>query len=201
MEIRSDIVDSDEFNLPLLDGMTELRLHCQEVLPIPIIFSMESGHSVDWDRQVNKELQDIEFMNLLKQSQIYGSVLVSRGLNMKRDIARLRRLVRRWNSATHTFFFAQGKATVTLKDVEKILLLLLVGCKQPWPIVLVEGSEGIIEQLYTGYGGHDAPPCNKHSRFAAWVRYFENFEGTLVRHVAFVVYWLSHYALTEPLII
>ena len=50
MEIRSDIVDSDEFNLPLLDGMTELRLHCQEVLPIPIIFSMESGHSVDWDR-------------------------------------------------------------------------------------------------------------------------------------------------------
>ena len=106
MEIRSDIVDFDEFNLPLLDGMTELRLHRQEVLPIPIIFSMESGHSVDWDRWVNKELQDIEFMNLLKQSQIYGSVLVSRGLNMKRDIARLRRLVRRWNSATHTFFFA-----------------------------------------------------------------------------------------------
>ena len=72
-----------------------------------------------------------------------------------------------------------------------------MGCKQPWPIVLVEGSEGIIEQLYTGYGGHDAPPCNKHSRFATWVRYFENFEGTLVRHAAFVVYWLSRYALTE----
>ena len=89
MEIRSDIVDSDEFNLPLLDGMTELRLRYQKVLPIPIIFSMESGHSVDWDRWVNKELQDIEFMNLLKRSQIYGSVLVSRGLNMKRDIARL----------------------------------------------------------------------------------------------------------------
>ena len=142
-------------------------------------------------------MQDIEFANLLKRSRIYGSVLVSHGLNMKRDIAKLRRLVCRWNSATHTFFSAWGEATVTLKDVEKILLLLLVGCKQPWPIVLVEGSEGIIEQLYTGYGGHDAPPCNKHSRFAAWVRYFENFEGTLVRHAAFVVYWLSRYALTE----
>ena len=86
---------------------------------------------------------------------------------MKKDIAELRRLVRRWNSATHMFFFAWGEATVTLEDVDKILLLSLVGCKQPWPIVLVEGSEGIIEQLYIGYGGRDAPPCNKHSRFAA----------------------------------
>nr|POE80492.1 hypothetical protein CFP56_25205 [Quercus suber] len=120
MEIGSDIVDSDEFNLPSLNGVTELRLRRQE-----------------------------------------------------------------------------GEAIVTLEDVEKILLLPLVGCKWPWPIVLVEGSEGIIKQLYTGYGGRDAPPCNKHSRFTAWVRYFENFKGTLVRHTAFVVHWLSHYALTE----
>ena len=77
---------------------------------------------------------------------------------------------------------------VTLEDVEIFLLFLLVDCKQPWPIVLVEGSEDIIEQLYTGYGGRDAPPCNKHSRFVAWVRYFENFEGALVHNVAFVVY-------------
>ena len=61
----------------------------------------------------------------------------------------------------------------------------------------VEGSEGIIEQLYIGYGGRDVPPCNKHSRFAVWVRYFENFEGTLVRCATFVVYWLSCYVLTE----
>ena len=86
---------------------------------------------------------------------------------MKKDIARLRHLVRKWNSATHTFFFAWGEATINLEDVEKILLLPLVGCKWPWPIVLVEGSEGIIEELYTGYSGCDAPSCNKHSRFAA----------------------------------
>lgn len=158
---------------------------------------MECGHSVDWDRWVDSELQDIEFVNLLKRSRIYGSVLVSHGLNMKKDIAGLRHLVRRWNSATHTFFFACGKATVTLEDVEKILLLPLVGCRRPWPIMSVEGSEGIIGQLYTGYGGCDAPPCNKHSRFAAWVRHFENFDGTLVRRAAFVVYWLSRYVLTE----
>ena len=88
---------------------------------------------------------------------------------MKKDIVGLRRLVRRWNSATHTFFFAWGKATITLEDVEKILLLPLVGCRRPWPIVSVEWSESIIEQLYTSYGGCDVPPCNKHSRFAAWV--------------------------------
>ena len=118
MEIGSDIVDFDEFNLPPLDSMIELRLHREEVLPVPIIFSMEYGHSVDWDRQVDSELQDIEFVNLLKQSQIYGSVLVSRGLDMKKDIAGLQRLVRRWNSATRTFFFAWGEATVTFEDVE-----------------------------------------------------------------------------------
>ena len=84
METVSNIVDSDKFNLPPLDGMIELQLHCQEVLPVPIIFSMECGHSIDWDCWVDRDLQDIEFVNLLKRSQIYGSVLVSRGLNMKK---------------------------------------------------------------------------------------------------------------------
>ncbi|KAK7838253.1 hypothetical protein CFP56_020067 [Quercus suber] len=143
MEIGSDIMDFDEFNLPLSDSRTELQLHRQE-------------------------------------SRIYGNVLVSRGLNMKKDIVELRHLVRRWNSATQTFFFSWGEATITSEDVEKILLLPLVGCKWPWSIVSVEGSEGIIKQLYTSYGGRDVPPCNKHSQFAIWVRYFENFKGTLV---------------------
>ncbi|KAK9987050.1 hypothetical protein SO802_032001 [Lithocarpus litseifolius] len=128
IEIGSDIVDSDEFNLPLPDSMAELRLRRQE------------------------------------QSQIYGSVLVSHGLNMKKDIAGLRRLVRRWNLATHTFFFAWSEATITLEDIEKILLLPLVGCRRLWSIMSVEGSEGIIEQLYTGYGGRDVPPFS-------WERY------------------------------
>ena len=66
MEIRSNIVDSDEFNFRLSNSMTELRLRRQEVLPIPIIYSMECGHFVDWDRWVDNELQDIEFVNLLK---------------------------------------------------------------------------------------------------------------------------------------
>ena len=109
MEIGSDIVDSDEFNLLLPDSMTELRLRRQEVFPIPIIFSMECGRFVDWDHWVDSELQDIEFANLLKQSRIYGSILMSRGLNIKKDIAGLQRLVRRWNSATHTFFFCLGR--------------------------------------------------------------------------------------------
>ena len=64
MEIGSDIVDSDEFNLPPSGYVTELRLHRQEVLPIPIIFSMACGHSIDWDRWIDRKLQDIEFVNL-----------------------------------------------------------------------------------------------------------------------------------------
>ena len=106
-------------------------------------------------------------------------------------------MVHRWNSATYTFFFAWGEATITLEDVEKILLLPLVGCRWPWLIVSIEGSEGIIEQLCTGYGGRDVLPCNKHSRFTAWVQYFKNFKGTLVHRAAFVVYWLRRYVLIE----
>ena len=30
-----------------------------------------------------------------------------------------------------------------------------------------------------------------------WIRYFENFEGTPVRRIAFVAYWLSRYVLTK----
>ena len=56
MEIRSNIVDSDEFNLPPSDSMIELRLRLQEVLPVPIIFSMECGQSVDWEWWVDSEL-------------------------------------------------------------------------------------------------------------------------------------------------
>ena len=50
METGSDIVDFDEFNLPPPDSITEPQLCRQEVLPVPIIFSMECGHSVNWDR-------------------------------------------------------------------------------------------------------------------------------------------------------
>lgn len=49
MEIWFDIVDSDEFNLLPPDGMIELLLRPQEVLPVPIIFSMTCGHSNIWD--------------------------------------------------------------------------------------------------------------------------------------------------------
>ena len=68
MEIGSDIVDSDEFNLPQPNSMTELRLCLQEVLPVPIIFSMECGHFVDWDLWVDSELQDIKCVNLFQKS-------------------------------------------------------------------------------------------------------------------------------------
>ena len=50
METGPDIVDFDEFNLPPPDSITELQLCRQEVHPVPIIFSMECGHSVNWDR-------------------------------------------------------------------------------------------------------------------------------------------------------
>ena len=50
METGSDIVDFDEGNLPPPDSITEPQLCRQEVLPVPIIFSMECGHSVNWDR-------------------------------------------------------------------------------------------------------------------------------------------------------
>ena len=84
MEIGSNIVDLDESNFLPPNGVIELWLRRQEVLPIPIIFSMECGHFIDWDRRVDKELQEVEFVNLLMWSQIYSSALVAHNLNMQK---------------------------------------------------------------------------------------------------------------------
>lgn len=66
------------------------------------------------------------------------------------------------SSNPHLLYFL-GEATVTLEDIEKILLLSLVGHRLSWLIMLVEGSKDIIKQLYKGNGGCNASPCNKHS--------------------------------------
>lgn len=55
------------------------------------------------------------------------------------------------------------KSEYQQEDIEKILLLPLVGHRLSWLIMLVEGSEDIIKQLCKGYEGCNASPCNKHS--------------------------------------
>ena len=44
-----------------------------------------------------------------------------------KDLFNLRHLVRRWCTATHTFFFSCSEITVTLEDVANQLLLPVLG--------------------------------------------------------------------------
>ena len=55
---------------------------------------------------------------------------------MFRDTEPLREVLRRWCPATHTFFFAWGKLTLTLEDIANHWMLPILGDFSPSVIVL-----------------------------------------------------------------
>ncbi len=77
-------------------------------------------------------------------------------LSMYCDIQGLRQFVRCWNPATHTFFLAWGEVTITLEDIERILLLPCLGDNDPTTINLTVEETKWEDTLYLGFGGREA---------------------------------------------
>uniref|UniRef100_A0A2N9GJL1 Aminotransferase-like plant mobile domain-containing protein n=1 Tax=Fagus sylvatica TaxID=28930 RepID=A0A2N9GJL1_FAGSY len=138
---------------PPPSGLMELRIRRRELLAVPIDFMFPYGHSQSWNDWVDKELQDDEFVSCLRRANIYSAVLLSRGSDMYRDIQGLRQLVRRWNPATHTFFLAWGEVTITLEDIERILLLPCLGDNDLTAINLTVEETRWEDAFYLGFGG------------------------------------------------
>jgi len=63
------------------------------------------------------------FMAALQQAGVLKAVVLSHYLSNYRDLFNLRHLVRRWCTATYTFFLSYGKIILTLEDVANQLLL------------------------------------------------------------------------------
>lgn len=92
---------------PLPDRVMHLRLQRGEFRPAPIHFHFACGHSNFWSDWVDFELSDPAFISTLKKVSIHSSILLSRGLEMYRDILSIRQLVRCWSIETHTFVLGE----------------------------------------------------------------------------------------------
>uniref|UniRef100_A0A2N9FRT1 Aminotransferase-like plant mobile domain-containing protein n=1 Tax=Fagus sylvatica TaxID=28930 RepID=A0A2N9FRT1_FAGSY len=112
-------------------------------------------------------------------------------LSMYRDIQGLRQFVRCWNPATHTFFLAWGEVTITLEDIERILLLPCLGDNDPTTINLTVEETKWEDTLYLGFGGREASLGGQKARLNYWIQHFQNHHTCWVRRSAFVVYLLS----------
>ena len=97
------------------------------MLAVSLVFDFQCLRAAGWEAWIDTELANREFCDRLKQAGVLRSVLISRSSNMFWDTEVLQQLVRRWCPSTHTFFFAHGKLTVTLEDVENHWLLPILG--------------------------------------------------------------------------
>ena len=93
---------------------------------------------------------------------------------MYRNIQGLRQLVRRWNPATHIFFLAWGEVTITLEDIERILLLPCLGDNDPTTINLTVEETKWEDAFCLGFGGREASPGGQKARLNYWIQHFQN---------------------------
>ena len=96
----------------------DLAIRRGETLLVPILFKFRSGTSLGWKDWVYQELSDVGFMEVVQRAGVLKTIVSSRCL---------RHLVRWWCSATHMFFLSCGVLIVTLEDMAKQLLLLILG--------------------------------------------------------------------------
>jgi hypothetical protein len=99
---------------------------------------------------------------------------------MFRDTEPLCEVLRRWCPATHTFFFAWGKLTLTLEDIANHWMLPILGEFSPSVIVLSAEEEEIAVALRR----------NSSTRITGWPTLFIHHENVPVCRAAFLVYWL-----------
>ena len=108
---------------PLASNIPNLDIRQGTSLPVPILFEFGPGTFLGWKEWVDKELSNAGFMAVLQQAGVLKAIVSSRCLSNYQDLFDLRHLVRRWCSATYTFFFSCGEIIVTLEDAANQLLL------------------------------------------------------------------------------
>ena len=82
------------------------------------------------------------------------AIVSSHCLSNYRDLFNLHHLVRRWCTATHTFFLSYGEITVTLEDVENQLFLPILGDVDTGALELSPEEEAMKVELRKGMSGN-----------------------------------------------
>jgi hypothetical protein len=145
-------------------------------------------------------LVDNEFVEVLKEAGVFKAIVISRGLNMYRDVTGTRHLVRRWCPATHTFFLAWGEFTVTIEDVANLLMLPILGDVDPTRLRLTAVESVIKEELIEGFGGKGASFSRHLAKHSTWVTTFRRRSDESEKYIccaAFVAFWLTKFVFCE----
>ena len=120
---------------------------------------------------------------------MFEAIVISRGLNMYRDVVGTCHLVRRWCLAIHTFFLAWGEFTVTIEDVANLLMLPILGDVDPTRLRLTAADSVIKEELIKGFGGNGASFGGHLAKHSTWITTFprrSDESEKYIRHAAFV---------------
>jgi len=123
-------------------------------------------------------------MAALQQAGELKAIVSSRCLSNYRDLFNLRHLVRRWCTATHTFFLSCGEITATLEDITDQLLLPILGDMDPCAIEVSPKKEVMEAELKKGMSGN--------AKLSHWVEAFSKASDT-IRCAAFIAFSLCKF--------
>ena len=153
-------------------------------LRMPILFKFGSGTSLGWKEWVDDELSDKGFMAVLQRAGVLKAIVSSCCLSNYRDLFNLYHLVRRWCTATHTFFLSYGEITVTLEDVANQLFLPILGDVNPGALELSLEEKAAKAKLRKGMSGN--------AKLSHWVgAFYKAFDAA--RYATFVTFWLCKF--------
>ena len=151
---------------------------------MPILFKFGSGTSLGWKEWVDDELSDKGFMAVLQRAGVLKAIVSSCCLSNYRDLFNLYHLVRRWCTATHTFFLSCGEITVTLEDVANQLFLPILGDVDPGALELSLEEKAAEAKLRKGMSGN--------AKLSHWVGAFYK-ASDAARYATFVTFWLCKF--------
>ena len=117
-----------------------------------------------------------EFHGALQRASVLKAIVSSCCLSNCRDLFNLHYLVRRWCTATNTFFHSCGEITVTLEDMANQLLLPILGDVN---LSVMELSSEKEVELKKGMSGN--------TKLSHWVGAFSK-ASNVVHHAAFVAF-------------
>ena len=94
-------------------------------------------------------------MAVLQWASVLKAIVSSRCLVNYRDFFNLRHLVRRWCTATYTFFLSYSEITVTLENEANQLLLPILGDVDPSVMKLSPEEEVVEAKLKKGMSSNE----------------------------------------------
>ena len=120
-------------------------------------------------------------MAALQQAGELKAIVSSRCLSNYRDLFNLHHLVRRWCTATHTFFLSCGEITATLEDIANQLLLPILDDMDPSAIEVSPKEEVMEAELKKGMNGN--------VKLSHWVKAFSK-ASNIIRRATFIAFYL-----------